>query len=104
MIRQKARKSKNRVAHALRMAAESLPHCDSYLAPRYRRLRSRMDGQEAVKPMAHYLARLVHRLLTKGQEYVDRGAAYVGARRTERDMATLHRKATELGLKLVPFA
>jgi len=104
VIRQKARKSKNRVAHALRMAAESLSHSDSYLGARYRRLRSRMDGQEAVKAMAHYLACLVHRLLSKGQEYVDRGASYFEARRAERDVATLHRKAAELGLKLVPLA
>jgi hypothetical protein len=31
-----------------------------------------MEGEKAIKAMAHYLARLVYRLVTKGQEYVDR--------------------------------
>jgi hypothetical protein len=54
--------------------------------------------------MAHYLARLVYRLVTKGQEYVDRGAAYYERKRADRDMTYLKRKAAELGLKLVPTA
>ena len=104
VIRQKGRKSNNRVAEALRMAAESLWHSDSYLGARYRRLRGRMEGAKAIKAMAHYLARLVYRLVTKGQEYVDRGAAYFEGQRAQRDLINLQRKATELGLKLVPTA
>jgi hypothetical protein len=42
------------------------------------------------------------RLLTKGQEYVDRGAAYFEKKRTERDMVIVRRKAAELGMPLVP--
>ena len=102
VIRQKPRKSKNRVANALRMAAESLCRSDSYLGARYRRLRARLGGKEAVKAMAHYLACLLYRLLTKGQEYVDRGAAYFEKKRTEREIVTLQRKATELGFNLSP--
>lgn len=101
VIRQKARKSKNRVANALRMAAESLSRSDSYLGARYRQFRARMEGPEAVKAMAHYLARLVYRLLTKGEEYYDRGVAYFEKKRSERELVRLQRKAAELGLKLV---
>lgn len=102
VIRQKARESKNRVATALRMAAESLCRSNSYLGARYRRLRARLGGKQAVKAMARYLACLVYRLLTKGQEYVDRGAAYFENKRTERDILLLKRKAAELGMQLVP--
>lgn len=35
--------------------------------------------------MAHFWAKLVYRLLTKGQEYVDRGAAYYRGKRAARD-------------------
>jgi transposase len=104
VIRQKARKSNNRVADALRMAAESLWHSDSYLGARYRRLRGRMEGEKAIKAMAHYLARLVYRLVTRGQQYVDRGAAYYEGQRAQRDLIRLQRKAAELGLKLVSAA
>ncbi len=60
-----------------------------------------MEGQPAVKAMTRFLACLVYRLLTKGQEYVDRGAAYFERKRKERDMAKLQRNAAELGFKLV---
>jgi transposase len=104
VIKQKSRESKNRVASALRMAAESLSRSDSYLGARYRQLRGRMEGKKAVKAMARYLACLVYRLLTKGQEYVDRGAAYYEGKRAARDMTYIRRKAAELGMKLVPAA
>jgi transposase len=71
---------------------------------RYRRLRGRKGGKKAVKAMARYLACLVYRMLTKGQDYVDRGAAYFEKKRTEREMVGLQRKAAELGMRLVPVA
>jgi transposase len=101
VIQQKSRPSRNKVANALRMAAESLSHSDSYLGARYRRLRGRMTGPAAVKAMARYLACLIYRLLTKGQEYVDRGAAYFERRRRERELVGLKRKAAQHGMKLV---
>jgi transposase len=52
--------------------------------------------------MARYLACLVYRMVTKGQVYVDRGAARFEAKRRERECAALQRRATTLGLKLVP--
>jgi transposase len=102
VIKQKPRKSKNRVANALRMAAEALVRSESYLGARYRRLRGRMAGEAAVKAMAHHLACLVHRMVTKGQNYVDRGVAYFEQRRKERDLVQLHRRAAEHGMKLIP--
>jgi transposase len=104
VIKHVSRESKNRVANALRMAAESLSRSDSYLGARYRQLRGRLGGPKAVKAMARYLACLVYRLLTKGQAYVDRGAAHFEHKRTEREMAQLKRKAAELGMKVVPAA
>jgi transposase len=102
VIKQKSRESKNRVADGLRMSAQGLSKSDSYLGARYRRLRGRMEGKKAVKAMARHLACLVYRMLTKGQEYVDRGATYFEKKRSERELVGLKRKATELGMKLVP--
>jgi transposase len=102
VIQHVSRESKNRVANALRMAAESLSRSDSYLGARYRRLRGRKGGKKAVKAMAGHLACLVYRMLTKGQDYVDRGAAYFEKKRTEREVGGLQRKAAELGMRLVP--
>jgi transposase len=93
---------RNRVANALRMAAQSLSRSNSYLGARYRRLRTRLDGPIAVKAMARYLACLVYRMVTKGQAYVDRGAAYYESKRQEKERLALQRRAASLGLKLVP--
>ena len=92
---------RNRVANALRMAAQSLARSNSYLGARYRRLRARLDGPVAVKAMARYLACLVYRLVTKGQAYVDHGAAHYEAKRQEKERRALERRAANLGLKLV---
>jgi transposase len=92
----------NRVALALRMAAQSLFNSNSYLGARCRQLRARLGGLKAIKAMARYLACLVYRLLTKGQAWVDRGAAHFEEQRKFRDMAALGRRAAAMGLQLVP--
>ena len=91
----------SRVAVALRMGAESLWHSDSYLGARYRQLKARRGGLKATKGMARYLACLIYRLLKNGQEWVDRGAAYYEAKRKERELRALERKAAALGVKIV---
>jgi transposase len=93
---------RNRVANALRMAAEALKDSNSYLGARYRSLRGRLGGVKAVKAMARYLACLIYRILTKGQAWVDRGAAYHEQKRQERELNHLQRKAVAMGMQLVP--
>lgn len=102
VIKQRKRPSNNRVATALRNAAETLVRSDSYLGARYRHFTARLEGLKGVKAMAHYLACLVHRLLTKGPAWVDRGAAYYENKRRERELVSLHRKAAAIGMQLVP--
>ena len=47
---------------------------------------------------------MISRLLTKGQLRVDRGAAYYEAKRKERELRALERKAAALGVKVVQAA
>jgi len=103
VVGHKSRRVKNRVATALRMAAEALSHSDSYLGARYRHLRARLGGLKAVKATARYLACLVYRLFTDGQAWVDRGSAEYERKRKERELIALQRKASEIGLRLVPL-
>jgi transposase len=104
VVRRVPAAGRNRVANALRMAAQSLSRSNSYLGARYRRLRARLEGPVAVKAMARYLACLVYRMVTKGQAYVDRGAAHYESQRQQRERVALQRRAAALGLKLVPAA
>jgi transposase len=93
---------RNRLASALRMSAESLKDSDSYLGARYRSLRGRLGGVRAVKAMARYLACLIYRMVTKGEAYVDRGAAHFEQKRQDRDLVYLKKKAATMGMQLVP--
>jgi hypothetical protein len=96
------RASANRVKQALKMAAMSLSHSKSALGAYYRRLCARMDRASANTAAAHKLARLIYFMLTKGQAYVDRGEAHFEQRHQQRQLASLKRRAAELGLQLVP--
>lgn len=102
VIRHYSIHSRNRVAHTLRMAAESLHESRSYLGARYRALRGRLKcGVKAVKAMARYLACLIYRMLTKGEAWVDRGAAYFEQKQQEREIHHLQRRAAAIGMQLV---
>jgi len=102
LIKHSSLRGRNRLSNALRMAAESLKESNSYLGARYRSLRGRLGGVKAVKAMARYLACLIYRMLTKGQAWVDRGAAFYEQKRRERELSHLQRRASAMGLQLIP--
>src|SRR4029434_8467029 len=62
------RKGKNRVALALRMAAQALGRTPSPLGLFSRRIKSRLGGKGAITATAHKLACLVYRMLKYGRE------------------------------------
>ena len=93
--------SANRVKQAFKMAAMSLAHSHSALGAYYRRMRARKDSAHANAVTAHKLARLFYFMLTRGQDYVDRGEAYFEERHRQRALASLKRKAAALGMQLV---
>ncbi|HEY6341919.1 MAG TPA: IS110 family transposase [Bryobacteraceae bacterium] len=95
------KKVKNRVASALRTAANTLQFSDSYLGARFRSLRARRGTPKAIKAMARYLACLIYRMFTRGQEWVDRGAQAFEGQRARRELVALERKAAAQGFKLV---
>jgi transposase len=105
IVRRGKKKVKNRLAGALRMAANSLLESDSYLGARYRYLRRQLPTHKSAnKAMAHYLAKLVYRMLTKGEAWGDRGAAQFERRRSERELASLTARARANRFQLIPLA
>jgi transposase len=98
----RTKRSANRAAQALRLAAASLRTSQSALGAYYRRLCSRMDKPKAVTAAAPKIARLIYRMLTKGEEYTDRGQAYYDERYRERVLRQLNRRAQTMGMQLVP--
>ncbi len=101
VLKQGSLKVKNRVATALRTAANTLLHSDSYLGARFRSLRTRRGAPKAIKAMARYLACLIYRMFTRGQAWVDRGAREFENKRAQRELSALLNKAAAHGFKLV---
>ena len=95
------RKGKNRVALALRMAAQGLARTRSPLALFYRRIKSRLGGKGAITATAHKLACLVYRMLKYGREYVRQSLEEYERKLQEQQERSLRRKAASLGFDLV---
>jgi transposase len=94
----------NRLTVAFRMAANSLRTSNTYLGAQFRRLRSRLGAPIAIKAMAAKLARLVYRMLRYGMQFVDKGAEIYEAQHRQRQIHSLHRKAAQMGFRVVEVA
>lgn len=97
----RTKKVQNRTAQALRIAAQSLHRSKSALGAYYRRMRARLGPAKAVTATAHKLARLIYRMLTQGQAYVDQGQDYYEQKYQQQVLQSLHKKAAALGYTLV---
>lgn len=103
VLRAVRRKVPSRSGQALRMAATALRCSNSYLGARYRHLQKQLPSKaSAVKAMARYLGVLVYRLMTKGQAWVDQGAARFEQKRKALNLASLQSRALANGYRLVP--
>lgn len=98
------RKGKNRVAQALRMAAQSVSRMQLPLALFYHRIKGRLGGKAAITATARKLALLVYRLLKYGLEYVRQSMDEYAAKMHAQAERSLRRKAAVLGYDLVPKA
>jgi hypothetical protein len=97
----KTKRCANRAAQALRLAASALRTSQSALGAYFRRLCARRDKPKAVTAAAHKLARLIYTMLTKGEEYTDKGQNYYEERYRERVLWNLTRRAEKMGMRLV---
>lgn len=102
VIKRSTKKTQNRAAAALRMAAQSLTHSKSALGNYHRRMRARLGAPQAVTATAHKLARIIYAMLKNQTEYVDPGPDYYEEQARQRAMKHLKRSAKNLGFSLVP--
>lgn len=100
----KTKKTENRLAGALRMAAESLSRDKSYLGQFYRRMKMQLDGgPEAITAAAHKLARIIYAMVTKRAEYDENRFAEIEKQNRERIRQRLTKQARKLGFVLTPL-
>lgn len=97
----KTKRVANRASQALKLAAAALRSSQSALGAYFRRMCARMDKPKAVTAAAHKLARLIYTMLTKGEEYTDKGQDYYEERYRERVLRQLAQRAEKMGMKLV---
>ena len=98
------RKCANRLAGALRMAAESLCRDKSYLGDFYRRMKMQLNGgPEAITAAAHKLARIIYAMVTKRVEYDESHFAEIEKRNHQRARQRLSKQARKLGFVLAPI-
>jgi hypothetical protein len=97
------RKVKNRLAIALRMAAQSLHRSQSYLGQYFRRMRIRLGTPAAITAVAHKLARILYHLITTRQQYQEATFAQMNEVDHKRQLLRLTKKAATFGYELAPL-
>ncbi|MCO5296203.1 MAG: IS110 family transposase [Fimbriimonadaceae bacterium] len=91
-----------RVSKTFRLAAQSLHHSDCALGCQLRRIAARRGMPAAIKAIARKIATAYYNAMTKGQEYVDIGAAAYEEQQRRQRLKGMQRQARKLGYQLVP--
>jgi len=98
----RTRRSSNRAAALLRLAAVTVGRTETALGAFYRRLAGRVGKAKAVTATARKMAVLFYNTLCHGMDYTDPGASYYEDRYRRRVLTNLQRRAKSLGFVLHP--
>ena len=104
VLSSRTRRSSNRAAAALRLAAVTIGRTDTALGAFYRRLSARIGKAKAVTATARKIAVLFYNTLRHGMNYTDPGASYYEERYRQRVLTNLQRRAKALGYVLQEVA
>lgn len=96
------RKTTNRLAAHLRLAAVTVGRTSTALGAFYRRLAARIGKAKAVTATARKIAILFYNAMRFGLNYTDPGADHYEQQYRERVIKQLHRRAAEFGFALQP--
>lgn len=99
-----SKRTANRAAQALRIAAAALRTSKSALGAYYRKLCARMDKPQAITAAAHKLARLIYAMLTRQSCFVEQSQDAFEEQYRQRSLHQLQRRAQQFGFSLVPVA
>jgi transposase len=100
VLSSKTRRTSNRAASLLRLAAGTVGRTDTALGAFYRRLSARVGKAKAITATARKIAVLFYNTLRHGMVYADPGASYYEDRYKQRVLANLERRAKSLGFVL----
>lgn len=97
----KTKPCSNRVAIALRVAANTLYRSECAFGAFLRRMKARLGSPKAITALAHKLAKLIYIMLKYGHEYVEKGVEFYEDMYKKRRETSLRKKAKEMGYELV---
>ena len=100
ILSSRTRRSGNRAAALLRLAAVTVGRTDTALGAFHRRLSARSGKAKAVTATARKIAVLFYNALRHGMDYVDPGASYYESRYRQRVVKNLLRRAKAFGFVL----
>ena len=100
VLSSKTRRTNNRAASLLRLAAGTVGRTDTALGAFYRRLSARVGKAKAITAPARKTAVLFYNTLRHGMTYADPGVAYYEDRHRQRVLINLRRRAKSLGFVL----
>jgi transposase len=100
----RTRKTANRVAAHLRLAAVTVGRTNTALGAFYRRLSARIGKAKAVTATARKIAVLFYNTMRFGMAYEDAGADQYERMYRERVVKSLHRRAAHFGFRLQEVA
>lgn len=103
VLNSRTKPSSNRVAAALRLAANALYRSQTALGAYFRRMRARLGAPKAITAAAHKLAKILYRMMKDRLGYKEMGQNYYEEQHRGRVLASLRRKAKEMGCILVPI-
>jgi transposase len=104
VLSSKTRPTNSRLAHALRLAAQTLARSRSHLGNFYRSIRARLGAPQAITATAHKLARILYHLLTTGSPYDESVFDQQQQKQNMRLHKRLAKQARTLGLQLTPIS
>lgn len=96
----KSKRSDNRAARALRMAASSLYRSDTFVGAFHARMKFRKHKAAAVTSTAHMLARIIWNCVIEHSEYQEQGSEAFSQKQEERKRKKCISLAKELGFEL----
>jgi transposase len=99
--RSKKAKGNERVALALRRAAQSAAKSKSEIGAYYRKMKTRKDAPHAISATAHKLARIVYTMLKHRTAFKYASTEAFEQKQREREVKRLHKQASKLGFQLV---
>lgn len=104
VLKKGTKKIKSRASRAFRQAAATLERSQSYLGAYYRKMKYRLGAGKANVATARKLAVLFFNLVKNGIEFKDFGVDYFETKFKEKNIASLKKRAKDLGFSIIPSA